>query len=157
MLENSIGANHLAYWQDNLKGELPLLDLHTTLVPSSINSLGNASYNIKISKGVIAKLKEKANKEGVSLFIMLLGTYKVLLHRYTLQNDIIVGVPVAGRPNKKFLDTIGYFINMAPLRSNIDASLTFAEFVAELKYTVIKGLEHSVYPFPKLVSALKKY
>ena len=154
MLSGKEGEEHLDYWRKKLSGSLPVLEFPPDKARPPHETSAGETCRFKWSENLTNRLRSLAKKEGVSLFMVLSGLYKVLLYRYTNQEDIIVGTPAAGRPEKRFERIVGYFINMIPLRSQLVGSESFKTCLEGLKRTIIQGLEHSVYPLPKIVSAL---
>jgi len=146
------GRQSLDYWRDRLAGELPILELPADRSRSGDN-VGEV-LEVKIDPEVMASLKNWSLKKGVSLFTTLLTVTKILLYRYTHQADIIVGTPMAGRPERRFRSMLGYFINMVALRTQMDANRTFDKVVEDVQDAVLGALDHANYPFPNLVREL---
>jgi amino acid adenylation domain-containing protein/non-ribosomal peptide synthase protein (TIGR01720 family) len=91
---------------------------------------------------------------GATLYVVLLAAFNVLLHKYTAQEDIIVGTPFAGRAKAEFASTVGYFVNPVPLRASVSAAMAFETLLAELRATTLGALRHQDYPFSLLVDRL---
>jgi amino acid adenylation domain-containing protein len=98
-----------------------------------------------------------SRREGVTLFMLMLAAFKVLLHRYTHQPDIVVGVPVAGRPRAELEGLIGFFVNTVVTRSEIRAGMSFEEVMRREKQEVKRALEHEEVPFEMLVEELQPH
>jgi amino acid adenylation domain-containing protein len=154
MLAGDAARAHAAYWKDELSGELPVLDFPTDYPRADATPYAADTLQIKLPSDLTRQLRELARRSGVSLFMLLLGLYQVLLQRHTGQADFIIGTPVAGRPQPRFHETIGYFINMMPLRSHVDPRQSFAAHLEHLRWVVMRGIEHAVYPFPRMVTDL---
>lgn len=154
MLDGPAGRAHLAYWQTQLAGELPKLEWLADKPRPVQQTYRGASWSTQLAPELTNALRKLAREQGVSLFVLLLGLYKVLLHRYTSQQDLVVGVPTAGRSEKRFAHTVGYFVNMVALRSSVTGGRAFSDFLDALKWTVVDGLDHAAYPFPRLVREL---
>ena len=146
------GRQSLDYWKTQLAGELPILELPADRGRSGDND--GQVLEVKIDPEVMASLKTWSMDKGVSLFTTLLTITKILLFRYTHQNDIIVGTPMAGRPERRFRSMLGYFINMVALRTQMDANRAFDKTVEDVQDAVLGALDHANYPFPNLVRAL---
>ena len=150
---NSAAAEHAwGYWQKNLSGEIPKLKLPT-------QKHNNPSYQASTEALILPletlhQLKKLAEQQQVTLYVLLLTVFKTLLHRYTGQQDVIVGSPTLGRPKQAFADLVGYFVNPVALRSKPTANKTFVEYLAEVKQTVLAALQHQDYPFSLLVQKL---
>ncbi|AYK07546.1 non-ribosomal peptide synthetase [Brevibacillus laterosporus] len=152
-LINMNGSAYLAYWEDKLKHPLPRLNLPLDKARSSVKSTTGDiwSQHIDIVQG--ERLKSFAAKQGVYVWTVILAVFNVLLHRYSGQNDIMVGMPVNQRNEKRFEKLIGFCINMMPVRSKISMGTSFESYLDKLKNDVIDGMACS-YPFPLLVRKL---
>jgi non-ribosomal peptide synthetase component F len=104
--------------------------------------------------GVTAQLQACAQQEGASLFMTLVTAVKALLHRYTGQEDMIVGAPIAGRTHKDAEPLVGLFVNMLALRTQFSSYDTFRRLLQKVKQTVTGAYAHQHYPFDELVRAL---
>lgn len=101
-----------------------------------------------------SKLKELSGRTGTTLYMVLLTAYKVLLSRYSGQEDLIVGSPIAGRPHADLENIMGMFVNMIAIRSFPVGSKTFAEFLNEVKEDCLMAYENQDYQYEELVEAL---
>ena len=142
------------YWREQLGGELPLLDVPTDRPYSAVQSDRGAAVNFSIEPPLALALSDLARSRGLTLFTLLLAAYQVLLHRYSRQNDVLVGSPVACRDKLGFEQIVGCFTNMVVFRSQLQGSLSFSGFVEKLRTTVLDALEHQNYPFSLLVERL---
>ncbi len=140
------------YWKATLAGELPLLNLHTDRPRPPQQSFEGARYGFELPAREADRLREFAAQRGGTLFMTLLAVYNVLLSRYTGQEDIIVGTPVAGRPHPELQDMAGVFINTVPLRSYPLGRYSFAEFFEELSHGVFAALANADCPFEHIVA-----
>lgn len=143
------------YWKNVLAGELPMLGLHTDKPRPPQQRFEGARYGFELSPQATEKLRNFAARYGGTLFMVVLAVYNVLLSRYTGQEDIIVGTPVAGRPRPELQDMAGVFINTVPLRNYPKGNLSFARFFEELKTGVFSALGNADYPFEQMVADLK--
>ncbi len=143
------------YWQEQLAGELPALNLPTDYPRPNVQSYRGASVHFVITNPLMSQLKQLAQNERVSFYTLLLATYQILLYRYTSQTDILVGSPTTGRTQSEFSDIVGYFVNVVVLRANIQENLTFQDLLQQVQQTVIGALEHQDYPFMRLVERLQ--
>ena len=155
MLASSEGAKLWRYWQKQLTGELPVLNLPTDRPRPPIQSYQGSSYAFKLTTELTLQLKELAQSEGTTLYMTLLAAFQVLLHRYTGQEDILVGSPTTGRSKPEFAKIVGYFANPVVLRANLAGNPTFKEFLSQTRQTVLAALKHQDYPFPLLVKRLQ--
>jgi len=155
MLQSPIGKTHRDYWHQKLSGELPLLKLPVANWESGDRLTDRAYYEFELDSHLEKQLREMAKTEGVTLYMLMLTTFKVLLHRYTGQEDIIVGSPSEGRSQSQFSQTIGFFINMIALRSEVKGKLTFSELLSQVRQTVLKALTHQDYPSTLIIESLQ--
>lgn len=154
MLTGREGEEHLAYWKEQLSGSLPVLDLPADRPRSSARKFKGQAYKSLLPHHLRNQIKSFARTNHVNESVVFLSIYKVLLHHYTKQKDIIVGVPTMGRQEDRFETLIGYFINMMAVRSKNIGSQPLTAFIRELQLTVADGLDHAAFPFPALVREL---
>ncbi|MCG8615708.1 MAG: condensation domain-containing protein, partial [Desulfobacterales bacterium] len=157
MLAGEEGTTHKTYWLDKLAGDLPVLNLPEDMKPGSGDGDGGCdTYRMDISAELSQSLRKVAEDHRVYLFTVLLGAFQVLLHRYTEQDDIITGIPMAGRNRTEFEELIGYFINMVPIRADLSEEITFADLMQQLHKAGMEALTHQEYPFPEMVKSLRE-
>nr|VFK27700.1 MAG: Acyl-CoA synthetase (AMP-forming)/AMP-acid ligase II [Candidatus Kentron sp. MB]VFK35522.1 MAG: Acyl-CoA synthetase (AMP-forming)/AMP-acid ligase II [Candidatus Kentron sp. MB]VFK75716.1 MAG: Acyl-CoA synthetase (AMP-forming)/AMP-acid ligase II [Candidatus Kentron sp. MB] len=155
LLAGPEGERLWQYWQEQLSGELPVLDLPTDRPRPPVQSNNGASITLALPKMLTQKLRKQAQTSGATLFTVLLAAFQVLLHRYTGQEDILVGSPVTGRSRPEFEGIFGYFINPIVLSARFQGAPTFASFLNQINRTVLERLTHQDYPFPLLVERLQ--
>ncbi|MBW4670971.1 MAG: amino acid adenylation domain-containing protein [Cyanomargarita calcarea GSE-NOS-MK-12-04C] len=148
-------ANQLNYWKQQLAGASPVLDLPTDYPRPSIQTYRNASQFLLLNQDLTAALKAVSRQQGVTLFMTLLAAFQTFLYRYTGQEDIIVGSPIAGRNRTELNDLIGFFINTLVLRTNLSGSPSFTELLAQVSQVALGAYTHQDMPFQKLVEELK--
>jgi amino acid adenylation domain-containing protein len=153
-----VGGGHgerlWAYWRSKLAGPLPVLDFPTDRPRPPVQTDHGARRSLQLDSSLSQRLAALAADHGSSLFVTLLAAFKVLLYRYTGQEDLIVGAPVAGRNQADFGGVVGYLVNTLPLRSNLAGNPPFATLLKQVRSTVLEGLEHQDYPFALLVDRL---
>ncbi|WP_343672285.1 MupA/Atu3671 family FMN-dependent luciferase-like monooxygenase [Chitinophaga sp.] len=145
---------HRSYWQEKFSGEIPVLSLpgdHPR--PAVKNHHGDATGR-RINAALAEGLKKICNQQEATLFMGLLAVINVLLYRYTGQEDIIIGTPVAGRDHIDLEDQIGLYLNTLPLRTCFNGTQSFIALLAVVKEVTMSAYEHQVYPFEKLVDDL---
>ena len=146
----------LSYWTAQLgDGEQPLLELPTDRPRPSEQSYRGARQDIALSAELAAGLKHVAQRENVTLFALLLASFQTLLHRYSGQADIRVGVPVANRNRVETEGLIGFFVNTQVLKAEFDSQQTFRSLLQQVKRTVLDAQAHQDLPFEQLVDALQ--
>lgn len=154
MLAGDNGRVHKKYWRQQLKGAPPVLDLPADRNRPPLPSLTGAVHCAAFSPDLSARLKKLAEVENVSLFALLLSIFKVLLYRYTHQEDILVGTPLETRPGTRFEALIGYFVNMVAIRSALSGDMSFRTLLKQVQATAFEALEHGDYPFSEIVREL---
>jgi amino acid adenylation domain-containing protein len=154
MLAGAEGEGPWSYWEKQLAGVAPVLELPTDRPrPPRFTSRGSA-VACRIEPELTRRLKALAAAEGVTPYTVLLATFQVLLGRHSGQDDFVIGSPFAGRSRPEFERVVGYFINMLPLRAKLSADPTFRELLHQTGATVLEALQHQDYPFPLLVERL---
>lgn len=154
-LLGEILETQLTYWKQQLGDNLPLLQLPTDRPRPAIQTYPGAYQQLNLSGELTEQLKRLCQQEGVTLFVTLLAAFKTLLYRYTSQEDIIVGSPVAGRHLPDTEELIGYFGNPLVLRTDVSGNPTFLELLSRVALVVTQAENHQDYPFQKLVEQLK--
>ena len=154
MLTSPRGEKLLQYWQRELAGEIPALNLPTDRVRPTIQTHTGSSFNFSLEDELAGRLRVLANEKDLTLYVLLLAAFQVLLHRYTGQDDILIGSPMVCRDSVQCEDLIGYFSNVVPLRANLAGDPSFNCFVAQVRETVLGALEHQDYPFPLIVELI---
>lgn len=144
----------LQYWKDKLRGTLPVLELPADRQRPAERTHDGATIRYTFPANLSLGLKTLCRDEGVTLFMVLLAAFKTLLHRYTGQEDIIIGTPVAGRNRLELESLIGFFVNTLPLRTSISASMTFRELLRRVREDSLTALTNQELPFDKLVEEL---
>lgn len=154
MQNESVFYPKLKYWENKLKGH-EILNLPTDFIRPSEPSKKGKIFSFTIEKEINFKLTEFSRREGVTQFMLLLSVFKILLYRYTGQEDISVGTPIANRVLKEVEPLIGYFVNTLVLRSSITGSYTFREFLQKIKETTLSAYENQDVPFDLIVDKIK--
>lgn len=154
MLNGSEGETQWSYWQNQLAGELPVLNLPTDYPRPPIQTYRGATHNFAIEEGLARQLRVLSEGYGVTLYTTLLSSFQALLHHYTAQDDILIGSPVAGRRQAADADVIGYFVNILVLRSQFSRALRFDELLSQTQRCVLQALDHQDFPFELLAQRL---
>ncbi|TBV12878.1 non-ribosomal peptide synthase/polyketide synthase, partial [Stutzerimonas kirkiae] len=145
----------LAYWKAQLGDEQPVLELPTDHPRPAMQSYSGSSLNIGLDSDQVRSLRQLAQQQGVTLFMLLLASFQTLLHRYSGQCDIRVGVPIANRTRAETERLIGFFVNTQVLKAEFDLGTTFRELLQQVKHTALEAQAHQDLPFEKLVEALQ--
>src|SRR5262249_13715177 len=136
----------LSYWRRQLS-ELPVLELPTDHARPAMQSYEGASLGFRLSAEVSAGLKELSRCEGATLFMTLLAAFQTLVHRYSGQNEIVVGTPIAGRTHHEIEPLIGFFVNTLVLRSRVNPKESFRELLAQVREVCLGAYAHQEVPF----------
>ncbi|WP_025028834.1 non-ribosomal peptide synthetase [Caldalkalibacillus mannanilyticus] len=140
-----------AYWLDVFAGDLPVLEMPTDHVRPALQNFSGGSFEFIIPPDISKKLKKLAAQTGSTLYMLLLATYTTLLHKYSGQEDVIVGTPIAGRAHADLEAVIGMFVNTLAIRSYPSGEKTFLHYLNEIKEITLSAYEHQEYPFEELV------
>ncbi|PIG93642.1 non-ribosomal peptide synthetase [Gloeocapsopsis sp. IPPAS B-1203] len=155
-LQGELLETQLAYWQEKLQGELPILNLPTDCPRPRSQSYKGASLSFTLPQTLANSLQALSHQESVTLFVTLLAAFKVLLHRYTGQDDILVGSPFANRNRPEIEKLIGFFVNTLVLRSDLSGNVSFRELVSRVREVVLGAIAHQDLPFEKLLESLSQ-
>ena len=155
-LDDAALAVPLAYWKKQLGGVLPVLDLTADKPWAAAASVKGARQKIILDKTLTAGLKKLSARASNTLFVTLMAAFNVLLWRYTRQNDLVVGFPVANRDHPALENLIGSFVNTLALRSDLSRDPTFNQLLARLRANLQEALAHQELPFERLVDELKQ-
>jgi len=147
--------NQLAYWQEQLKDPLPVLEMPTDYPRPAEQSGRGAREKLHISQEVIDNLGALGRSEGATLFMVMLTAFKTLLYRYTAQEDLIVGSPIAGRVRPETENLIGFFVNTLVFRTGLNSELSFRELLQRVRQVCLEAFRHQDIPFERLVEVLQ--
>ncbi|WP_043410472.1 non-ribosomal peptide synthetase, partial [Archangium violaceum] len=153
--QSDVLERQLSYWTQQLAGMPQALELPTDKPRPPVQSFRGASVPVVLSKPLSEKLERLCEREGVTPFMALLATFQLLLSRYSHQDDIAVGSPIAGRRDAGLEGLIGFFVNTLVLRSRIDARVSFRSLLSQVRSTTLDAFEHQDLPFEKLVEAIQ--
>ncbi|MEM1394839.1 MAG: condensation domain-containing protein, partial [Cyanobacteria bacterium P01_H01_bin.150] len=142
------------YWKKQLKN-LPVLKLPTDRPRPAIATYKGVKQPFELSKTLSDALKTLSLKEEITLFTLLLTAFKVLLYKYTNQNDIVVGTDIANRNRVETEGLIGFLINTLVLRSDLSGNPTFSELLSQVRKVTFEAYDHQDLSFDKLVDILK--
>ncbi|WP_244248587.1 condensation domain-containing protein, partial [Pseudomonas aeruginosa] len=145
----------LAYWRQQLGGEQPVLELPTDRPRPSVQSPVGDSLQVELGEDLGRSLKQLAQQQGVTLFMLLLASFQTLLHRYSGQPEIRVGVPIANRTRVETERLIGFFVNTQVLKADFDLETRFDALLQQVKRTALEAQAHQDLPFEQLVEALQ--
>ncbi|MFQ3244133.1 MAG: amino acid adenylation domain-containing protein [Arenicella sp.] len=154
--EDGLLQQQLIYWQEKLAGVPESLNLMTDYPrPRIQDSSGATSKVFRLDTKLTSKLKGLAKQQGCTLFMTLLAAFKVLLYRYTSQEDICLGSPIANRQYEETKNLIGMFVNTIALRSQVGGETSFNALLTQVKTTCLEAYEHQDTPFEKIVDLVQ--
>ena len=154
-LQGEVLEAQLSYWKKQLAGAPDVLELPTDRPRPAIQTFRGAKQYLVIPTPITEALKTLSRREGVSVYMTLLATFQTLLYRYTKQEDIVVGTPVANRNCPEIEPLIGFFVNTLVMRFQLSGNLTFRELLAQVRNVALGAYAHSDLPFEKLVEELQ--
>ncbi|WP_046234918.1 condensation domain-containing protein, partial [Paenibacillus algorifonticola] len=144
-----------AYWLGQFSGELPVLELPTDYARPAVQRYDGDTLQFRMDAEKSEGLKRIAAENGATLYMVLLAAYTILLQKYTGQEDMIIGTPIAGRTHGDLQPLIGMFVNTLALRNCPVGEKTFLSYLEEVKETTLGAYEHQDYPFEELVDKLQ--
>ncbi|WP_127573231.1 non-ribosomal peptide synthetase, partial [Paenibacillus xylaniclasticus] len=139
------------YWTQQFEEAPPVLELPTDYVRKPVQSYAGSRISVQTSTELLEQLNDLARESGTTLFMVLLAAYKVMLFKYSGQEDVVVGTPIAGRTHAELQGMLGLFVNTLALRSRPDGALTFRAYLEQVKEQALAGYANQEYPFEELV------
>lgn len=148
-------ARQLAYWREQLSGEQPVLELPFDHPRPAQPSHRGARLGIELHPELLGSLRALAQHAGVTLPMLLLASYQALLHRYSGQEDVRVGVPIANRNRLETEGLIGFFVNTQVLKADIHGQMSTEQLLHQVRQRSLEAQAHQDLPFEQLVQALQ--
>jgi len=142
------------YWLQQFEGELPVLDLPSFKTRPLIQTYNGENVTHQFSRAFLDKLKTFSKEQDVTLFMTLMTGINFLLHRYTGQDDIIIGTPIAGREHPDLENQMGLYLNTLAIRTRFKEGNSFLDLIAVEKESLLGAYDHQSYPFDALVGKL---
>lgn len=146
---------HLDYWRQKLSGPLSPIQLPIATSRPVLQNFAGAMHTLSLPRELSEGFKEFCRNQSVTLFMGLLAAFNVLLHRYSRQEDIIVGSNTAGRIPPGSEKLLGYFLNTIPLRNDLSGDPTFLELLDRVRQATLEALAHDEVPLDELVAELQ--
>ena len=154
-LESDKQEEHKSFWLQQLKGNIPLLDLPSEKLRPRVMTYNGRNFGSVISVADTQNLKAYCKDNGGSLFMGIIAVWNVLLSKYTSQNTIILGTPVSGRNHLELENQIGFYVNTLLLKNEVDQQLTFDTFFKKIVKNTLTSFEHQDYPFDSILEDLQ--
>jgi amino acid adenylation domain-containing protein len=152
-LQGELLEKQLAYWRKQLQN-LPVLELPSDRPRPAVQTYRGATYPLHIAPALTEALEALSQQSGVSLFMTLLAAFQTLMYRYTGQEDLAIGAPIANRHRSELEGLIGFFVNSLVLRSDLSGNPTFRELLERIRTVALEAYNHQDLPFEKLVEEL---
>jgi amino acid adenylation domain-containing protein len=153
-LQGATLERQVGYWTDRLHRAPAALDLPTDRARPAAQSFAGGTVAFALPRNLSAKLTELGRRESATLYMVLLAAYQLLLKRYSGQDDIVVGSPIAGRSRQELEGLIGLFVNTLAMRTDLSGDSTFRELLRRVKEVALGAYAHQDLPFEKLVEEL---
>ena len=147
--------SQLAYWKQQLAGAPPLLELPTDRPRPAVQSFTGSSFNFELSDSLNQQLQQLSQSVGVTPFMTFLAAFQTLLYRYTEQEDISIGAPIANRNRHEIEPLMGFFANTLVLRTDLSGNPSFIDLLKRVRQVTLGAYTHQDLPFEKLVEALQ--
>ncbi|MCZ8125782.1 MAG: amino acid adenylation domain-containing protein [Microcystis sp. LE19-114.1B] len=154
-LQGEVLETQINYWKKQLKDAPPRLELPTDYPRPPIQSYKGSHYSHTLTPELTEQLNSLSQQEGVSLYMLLLTVFSLLLSRYSRQNDLCIGSPIANRPHPQTEGLIGFFANTLVMRNQIKSEQNFQQFLHQTRQTCLEAYQHQDIPFEFLVEQLK--
>ena len=154
-LTGDVLQSQLNYWKQQLGGALPLLDLPADHPRPMIQSYRGDIVKFTLSAELSKELRHLSHRSEATLYMTLLAAFSVLLYRYTNQEDLVIGSPIANRQRPELESVIGFFVNILALRINLKGNPPFSELLKVVRNIALDAYAHQDLPFEKLVEELQ--
>ncbi len=148
-------ADDLAYWEQQLAGAPQLLELPTDRPRPAMQTHRGSMQTFALSQHLTDGLKALSRQEGITLYITLTAAFQTLLHRYTGQDDLVMGTVSSNRKRPEVQGLVGYFLNTLVLRTNMEENPTFRELLGRVRQVVLSARRHEDVPFEHIVKKLR--
>jgi|GEM_PF-5126119 len=155
--EGELYDKQLQFWKGKLDGYSGNLNLYTDFKRPNIPSLKGNSLPLKLNGDVFLELKELAKSLNSTTYMVLLTLFSVLIRRYSIGDDVVIGTPIAGRRRQETEDLIGFFVNTLPIRSNVNFDKSLINLVTETRNEFISAQDNQDFPFERLVTELTSH
>ncbi|HWW76696.1 MAG TPA: condensation domain-containing protein, partial [Pyrinomonadaceae bacterium] len=154
-LQGEVLEQQVSYWRNQLEGAPSVLELPTDRARPPVQTHRGAHHSFVLPEELTARLRELSRREGVTLFMTLLSGWQLLLSRYSGQDDVVVGTPIANRHRSEVEPLIGFFVNTLALRMRLTPGASFRELLRQAREVTLGAYAHQDLPFEKLVEELQ--
>jgi amino acid adenylation domain-containing protein len=153
-LTGEVLERQVRYWKEKLTGAPTLLDLPTDRTRPPVQTFAGSMVPVHVKRHTLEALNALARREGATLFMVLLAAFDVVLARWSGQDDVVVGSPIAGRNRTEVEGLIGFFVNNLVLRTDLAGEPSFRQLVSRVKEVTLGAYAHQDVPFERLVEEL---
>lgn len=154
-LQGAALEDHLAYWKNHLGGDLPPIELPLDRPRPRLHTTRGARHTVEVPAAVASAIKALCQREGVTLYMLLLAAYELLLHRYSRQDHFGIGSFIAGRTRVEVEGLIGFFVNTVVIRADCTGNPTFRELLRRVREHSIGAYAHQDLPLEKVLEAIR--
>ncbi|HYV13038.1 MAG TPA: amino acid adenylation domain-containing protein [Pyrinomonadaceae bacterium] len=154
-MQGELLEEQLSYWKSHLAGRPETLQLPTDRPRPPVQTYSGASQSLALPPSLAESLNNLCRQENATLFMLLLATFNVLLHRYTGQTDVVVGTDVANRNRVEIENLVGFFVNQLVIRTDLSGDPAFRALLARVRAAALGAYAHQDIPFEKLVEELR--
>jgi len=154
-LQGTFLQEQLRYWKGQLEGAPAQLNLVTDRIRPQVESFRGAIVRFRLPEALVDGLRDLMTREESTLYMVMLAAFQILLSKWSGQQDVVIGSPIANRRNVELEDMLGFFANTLIMRSSVAPELPFYEFLQQVKETTLAAYEHQDLPFEILVRELR--
>ncbi|MGZ6505367.1 MAG: non-ribosomal peptide synthetase, partial [Tumebacillaceae bacterium] len=154
-MQGDVLETQLAYWKQQLSGDLPILKVQSDRPRPAKSVCQGATLAMEVPHSLAKQLHQLSQRLGTSLYMPMLAAYQTLMYRYSGQEDFLIGSPIANRNHREIEGLIGFFVNMLTLRADLSGNPTFEELIQRVQHVALDAFAHQDLPFEKLVEELQ--
>ena len=151
-LKNNFFVQQEKFWSDMFNNDVPILNMPTDFIRPSTKSFEGNVYNNIINGSLYEDIKNFCAKNRITSYMFFLAAYYILLSKYSSQNDIVIGSPIAGRISDNLKDVFGMFVNTLPLKAHIDDKLSICDFILYIRELCVLAFKNQFYPLDEIVN-----
>ncbi len=154
-LKDEILDKKIKYWKEKLKGIPEVIELPLDYTRPPVQTFNGSNINFTVDKSIIKKLNELNKKEGLTNFMSLLTVFQILLSKYSRQDDIVIGSPIANRTHSKIENLIGFFVNTLIIRNQLNINDKIIDTLKSTRAIILEAFNNSDVPFEYIVDAVQ--
>ena len=154
-LQGEVLETQLDYWRKQLADAPAVLEMPTDKARPAIQTFNGTYHRLVLPRRLSDSVSALSRRSGTTLFMTLLAAFQALLYRYTNQEDVVVGTPIANRTRRETEDLIGFFVNTLVMRTDLSGNPSFRELLQRVREVALQAYSHQDLPFEKLVEELR--